>query len=112
MSKYDFSCLIIGIVLTTMLGILVIRLMIMKMIPRMNIIIYLMMIKVGSIETTKGRMSEQRRGKNTGEDEDEVDRMTVFMMMMMMMMMMVTQHIPTSHIPNRWEYVIMMKGGI
>ena len=68
--------------------------------------------KVGSIETTKGRMSEQRRGKNTGEDEDEVDRMTVFMMMMMMMMMMVTQHIPTSHIPNRWEYVIMMKGGI
>ena len=24
---------------------------------------------------------------------------------------MVTQLIPTSHIPTRWEYVIMMKGG-
>ena len=28
----------------------------------------------------------------------------------MMMMMMACQHIPTSHIPTRWEYVIMMKG--
>ena len=62
--------------------------MIMKMIPRMIIIIFLMMIKVGSIQTTKGRMSEQRRGKNTGEDEDKVDSMMVFMIMMMMMMMM------------------------
>ena len=24
---------------------------------------------------------------------------------------MVTQHIPTSHIPTRWEYVIMLRGG-
>ena len=44
--------------------------------------------KVGSIETTKGRMSEQRRGKNTGEDEDKVDSMMVFMIMIMIMMMM------------------------
>ena len=39
--------------------------------------------------------------------------MTKMMMMMifMMMMMMVTQHIPTSQIPTRWESDIMMKGG-
>ena len=61
--------------------------MIMKMIPRM-IIIFLMMIKVGSIQTTKGGMSEQRRGKSTGQDEDEVDSMMVFMIMMMMKMKM------------------------
>ena len=38
---------------------------------------------------------------------------TVMMMMLMMMMMMVMayRHIPTSHIPTWWEYVIMMKGG-
>ena len=41
-------------------------------------------------------------------------RMMMMMMMMMLMMMMVMtdyQQIPTSHIPNRWEYVMMMKGG-
>ena len=40
-------------------------------------------------------------------------RILVIMMMVMMMMMMMTayQHIPTSHIPTWWEYVIMMKGG-
>ena len=32
-------------------------------------------------------------------------------LMMMMMLMMVTQHIPTSQIPTRWESDIMMKGG-
>ena len=36
-----------------------------------------------------------------------------FMMMMMkqMMIIMAYQHIPTSHIPTRWEFVNMMKGG-
>ena len=38
-----------------------------------------------------------------GDDHDDDDDE--------MMMMMVTQLIPTSHIPTRWEYVIMMKGG-
>ena len=33
-------------------------------------------------------MSEQRRGKSTGQDEDEVDSMMVFMIMMMMKMKM------------------------
>ena len=28
-----------------------------------------------------------------------------------MMIMMVTQHIPTRHIPTRWEYDIMNRGG-
>ena len=39
---------------------------------------------------------------------------TVMMMMLMMMMMMVMayRHIPTSHIPTWWEYVIMMKGTV
>ena len=36
--------------------------------------------KVGSIETTKGRMSEQRRGKSTGKDEDKVDSMMMKML--------------------------------
>ena len=46
--------------------------MIIKMIMMMIIIIFPMMmkIKVGTIQTTKGRMSEQRRGKSTGKDED------------------------------------------
>ena len=30
---------------------------------------------------------------------------------MMMMMIWVTQHIPTRHIPTRWEYDIMNRGG-
>ena len=36
--------------------------------------------------------------------------MMIMMMIVMviMMMMMVTQHIPTSHIPTRWESVIVM----
>ena len=39
-------------------------------------------------------------------------RMMMRMMMMMMMMVMTDyQQIPTSHIPNRWEYVMMVKGG-
>ena len=35
----------------------------------------------------------------------------LMIMMMMMMMMMVTQYIPTSQIPTRWESDIIMKGG-
>ena len=31
--------------------------------------------------------------------------------MMRLMMMIVTHHIPTSHIPTRWGYVTLMKGG-
>ena len=39
--------------------------------------------------------------------------MTVIIMMIILkvMMKMDYQHIPTSHITTRWEYVIMMKGG-
>ena len=37
--------------------------------------------------------------------------MVILMNMMMTMMTMVTQHIPTSHNPTKWESVIMMKGG-
>ena len=37
--------------------------------------------------------------------------MMMMIMMMMIMMMMAYQQITTSHIPTRWEYVILMKGG-
>ena len=40
-----------------------------------------------------------------------VARAKNMMKMMMMIIIMAYQHIPTSHIPTRWEYVIMMKGG-
>ena len=33
------------------------------------------------------------------------------MLILAPMMLMVTQHIPTRHIPTRWEYDIMNRGG-
>ena len=42
---------------------------------------------------------------------NDYDDFIIARVMMMTMIMMVTQLIPTSHIPTRWEYVIMMKGG-
>ena len=45
-----------------------------------------------------------------GRDEEGGLNVNV-MMMVVVMMMMVTQHVPTSHIPTRWESVLMMKGG-
>ena len=60
-------------------------------------------------------------GKDSDDHNDNTMLMTIVtvmrmmlmmvVMMMTMMMMMVTQHIPTSQIPTRWESDIMMKGG-
>ena len=36
---------------------------------------------------------------------------TVLIVIITLMMMMASQQIPTSHIPTRWEYDIMIKGG-
>ena len=66
-----------------------IRLSIIRMI--MNIIFIIMlviMIKVGSIKTTKGRLSEPSWGKSIGKDENKVFTMMMTMVMMMMSMMM------------------------
>ena len=72
-----------------MLSMLMIRLSIIRMI--MNIIFIIMlviMIKVGSIKTTKGRLSEPSWGKSIGKDENKVFTMMMTMVMMMMSMMM------------------------
>ena len=45
------------------------------------------------------------------DDDNDQGKRKIMIIMMVMMMMMVTQQIPTRHIPTRWEYVIMNRGG-
>ena len=63
-------------------------------------------------------VNEDSYGDDDDGDHSALVMMVIIMMIMMMMMMitmtmmmMASQKIPTSHIPTRWEYVIMTKGG-
>ena len=61
------------------------------------------------LSSTWSRSSLQRKhsSKDVGKDLSRTARLG----MIMTLMVAVTQRIPTSHIPTKWESVLMMKGG-